>query len=127
MSEDEMSDVEESEHELSKAKLTEHVGRRASIPRSQKSASKNYNVDSSDDEDEVEETVVEENTAAKEIKMEEGVTNGGDVIEDFFNIDGAAAEEGMRHLAGVSPSKKRRIEDNSDAMSDISNFSATFS
>ena len=127
MSEDEMSDVEESEPEVSKAKLTEDVGCRNSIPRSKKSPSKVYKDDSSDEEDD-QETVVEANTATNEVKVEEGVANGGDVINDFFNIDGAAAaEEETNHLAGASPSKKRRVADDSDAMSDISNFSATFS
>ena len=130
MSGDEMSDVEESDDELSRADLIKDVARRASIPRSRKSPSKTYKEDSSDEEDEdEEEPVVKENAATNEFVAErtaERMTNGGDVIEDFFNIEGAAAEEGTNHLAGVRPSKKRRVEDNSDAMTDISSYSASF-
>jgi hypothetical protein len=124
MSEDEMSEVEESEPELSKAKLSEDVGRRNSIPRSKKSTSKTYKEDSSDEEDE-QETVVEANTATNDF-MAERTENGMNGFEEFINFDGAD-DKVTNHRAGASPGKKRRVTDDSDAESEISNFSATFS
>lgn len=132
MSDDDESDVdEEGDDQLSKAKLTEGLGRRSSIPRSLNKG-KQYKEESSDDEDEAEAEVEQEPEPESEHKLSNansGMATLGipDAPEDdFFNFDGVAENE-RSHLTGATPSKRRRVRDDSDAESDISNFSATFS
>jgi hypothetical protein len=123
MSEDEMSDANDTEPELSKATLA-NIGRRTSTPRSQKSAGKNYKEDSTDDEndeDDEDETRVEDGAADSEVA---GSSGANDDFNEFLNFDGTAEKE-PNHLTGAMPSKKRHVmQDESDAQSDDSNFSA---
>jgi hypothetical protein len=120
MSEDEMSDADETEPELSKATLA-NIGRRTSTPRSHKSAGKSYKEDSTDDEDEEGETRVDDGAADSKIAGSSGTK---DDFNDLFNFDDAA-ETKTNHLTEATPAKKRHLmQDDSDAESDDSNFSA---
>lgn len=123
-SEAEMSDEDESEPELSKATLAA-VGHRTSTPRSTKAANMTYNEDTEDEEDDEGETRVEDGAEVKDFETN-GVASGNHGLDDFFNFDGAAEEE-ANHLTGATSSKKRRVmQDDSDAQSNISSFSAGF-
>jgi hypothetical protein len=122
--EGEMSDDDESEPELSKASLAA-VGCRTSTPRSTKNANKSYDEDTSDEEDDEGETRVEDGAEVKDSEAN-GAASGNHGLDDFFNFDGAVEKE-ANHLTGATPSKKRRMmQDDSDAQSDISSFSAGF-
>lgn len=134
-------DLDDSEQEMTKSRLSESTGRRGSLPRKGKGKVKAYNLDSEDDEGDDE----DEAKPAKPEKSE----NGSDIFNGMINYDGAAeskpsnAADGFAngHRATKSPftlpdrgtsrksntpSKKRSKLFDSDDESDVSTFSAGF-
>lgn len=121
MSDDDMSDDDETEPDVSKEALAE-LPRRTSTPRSSRKSVQTYNEDSGEEENE--EEVVGASGDVARTKVSKTGDHGTDGVEDFVNFDGAAEDTALP-LTHAAPAKKRVKMDDSDAESDVSNFSAT--
>ena len=127
-------DEDDSEPNMTKAGLSEDVGRRASLPRSNKSASRKYE-ENSDDED-------GDDEAETQDPKPDNSDKGSDIFNGMINFDGAAEAtaanlvNGFRNsnhrfllpstgktLKATSPSKKRAKYVDLTDESDVSNFS----
>ena len=123
--ESEMSDDNDSEPELSKAKMT-NVGRRNSTPRRGKIIKQTYKEDSSEDDededDQAKEQVVDNASDEEDVRIT--VDNDGNGNEQSFNFDSTGDTE-TNHLANGSAKKGKKFDlygddDDDDGRSDIS-------
>ena len=96
---------DDTEPDMTKARLPEDVGRRNSLPRSGKSATKNYDVDSEDDDG-------DDEADAKAPKRDDS-DKGSDIFNGMINFDGAAESKPAHlpfHTANGFDAPIRRFE-----------------